>query len=262
MSKMVKLTISLVVYNNALEEINSIIDEISNLPVSHHFYVLDNSPYKMIPKERSNEKLTIIHSKVNVGFGRGHNICLREAEGLNPNAHLFINPDVSFKYEDVLKLYEFLVKEDRPGLVCPAVYYPDGSFQYVCRTFPNVFQLTVRLLQPVVPKYLVDKLNYKHEMRYLDYSRIQNVPVVNGCFFMVDFGVLRKVGYFDERFFLYFEDIDLCRRVSQLANVMFFPEVRIMHVHNRASRREIKLTIKHIISAFKYFWKWRKKSGL
>lgn len=256
MSNLIKLTLSLVVYNNPLADIKKIIDEVSNLELSHHLYILDNSPEKIISKEMSGAGLTVIHSGSNLGFGRGHNVCLRYAEQLSPEAHLFINPDVEFTATAIEVLFKYLTSDNSVGLVTPAVYYPDGTFQYVCRTLPTVFQLAVRLLKPVLPSWLISKVNYEHEMRYLNYSKDQIIPMVNGCFFIVRFETLKRVGYFDERFFMYFEDVDLCRRLGEFSKLVYSPDAKVYHAHQRGSHKETKLLLIHLASAFKYFKKW------
>jgi len=252
----IKLTLSLVVYKNRINDIDKIISEVKKIIIPFHFYIFDNSPVKLIDEDMSDENVTFIHSKSNIGFGRGHNVCLKLAEKVNPYAHLFINPDVQFSADTVERLYRFVTENEDAGLVTPAVYYPDGSFQYVCRTLPRFYELTVRLLSPVLPKGLVEKVNKEHEMHHLDYSKTQIVPMVNGCFFMVNFEILKEVGYYDERFFLYFEDVDLCRRFGSVSRIVYFPEVSVVHVHTRESRKNLKFTFIHILSAFKYFMKW------
>lgn len=202
-------------------------------------FILDNSPEK-IKGLSLPDNVTYIESTENSGFGKGHNTCLSLAEKMEPDAHLFINPDVQFQSEGVLALYDFLLNDKSIGIVTPAVYYPDGRFQYVCRNFPRPYELAVRLFSPVLPERLVRKVNEKHELHNLDYTQPQSVPMVNGCFFMADFNVLKEVGYFDERFFLYFEDVDLCRRIGDRYKLYFFPEVKITHKHGKGSSKNIR----------------------
>lgn len=252
----VRLTASIVLYKNPREEILKIIAEINKLSVPFHLYVLDNSPESIFKEDISDDNMTLIKSSHNLGFGGGHNVCLRLAEKLDPVAHLFINPDVDFSAETVEKIFEFVRVNDNAGIVSPAVFYPDGSFQYICRTFPTVFELVVRFAAPVLPKSLIKKVNETHELHSLDYDSVQSVPMVNGCFFMARYGVLKKTGYFDERYFLYFEDVDLCRRVGMVSEVIYYPETKITHILNRESKRNLKLMLVHITSAIKYFLKW------
>jgi len=68
-------------------------------------------------------------------------------------------------------------------------------------------------------------------------------------------------GYFDERFFLYFEDVDLCRRMGAISKIVYYPNVRIVHVHKKESSSSLRALLIHIVSALRYFIKWTIKSG-
>ena len=68
--------------------------------------------------------------------------------------------------------------------------------------------------------------------------------------------VLKDVGIFDERFFMYLEDIDLCRRIHRNFKTIFYPHANIIHRHEKASFKSIKMRLVHVISAFRYFNKY------
>ena len=93
-------------------------------------------------------------------------------------------------------------------------------------------------------------------MRHTDYNKIIEVPHISGCFMTIRTEVLEKSGLFDERFFLYLEDVDLTRRISKWGKTIFYPKVHIVHKHNRGSYSSFKLLMRHITSAYKYFRKW------
>jgi GT2 family glycosyltransferase len=79
---------------------------------------------------------------------------------------------------------------------------------------------------------------------------------VSGCFLLVRSGILREIGGFDERYFMYLEDVDLVRRVGKSAEVMYEPSVFVVHAYGKGSYRNFKLLAYHILSAIKYFNKW------
>jgi len=82
------------------------------------------------------------------------------------------------------------------------------------------------------------------------------VPFLSGCFMLLRTEALQKVGLFDERFFLYFEDTDLSRRIHQQFRTVFFPDATIQHIHERKSYKEFKQLWYHIKSSIYYFNKW------
>jgi GT2 family glycosyltransferase len=82
------------------------------------------------------------------------------------------------------------------------------------------------------------------------------VPYLSGCFMFLRVAALKKVGLFDERFFMYPEDIDLTRRMYKEFKTVFYPEVEITHQHARESYKSLKLFYIHIVNMIRYFNKW------
>ena len=99
-------------------------------------------------------------------------------------------------------------------------------------------------------------MDYNYEMRWCDYNSIMEVPILSGCLMFIRTDILKNVGMFDTRYFMYMEDYDLCRRIGQKYKVIFYPEVKIIHKHGKASYKTRKMMIAHINSAIKYFNKW------
>ena len=97
----------------------------------------------------------------------------------------------------------------------------------------------------------------KREYRYTDLSVPFYPEFVHGCFLLFkteDFVAIRG---FDERYFLYMEDADICRKLANVdKKILYFPEETIQHIQKKGSAKEIKLLAFHIISAYKYFRKW------
>jgi GT2 family glycosyltransferase len=83
-----------------------------------------------------------------------------------------------------------------------------------------------------------------------------NVPNLSGCFMFLRVETLRDAGVFDNKIFMYLEDIDLNRRIHQMYKTIFYPSVEIYHEYNKESYRNIKLFKYHIISTLYYFNKW------
>ena len=82
------------------------------------------------------------------------------------------------------------------------------------------------------------------------------VPYLSGCFMLLRQSSLREVGLFDERFFMYPEDVDLTRRIAEHYETVFFPEVSVVHEHGRASHKSVKMFFIHAYNLCKYFNKW------
>lgn len=84
--------------------------------------------------------------------------------------------------------------------------------------------------------------------------RIENAT---GCFMLLRTDLLKKIGGFDDRYFMYFEDADLARRVNEVSKCVYFPNAVVNHVWGRESKRNLRLMLVHIDSMFRYFRKWK-----
>ena len=82
------------------------------------------------------------------------------------------------------------------------------------------------------------------------------VPYLSGCFMLLRQSILHEVGGFDERFFMYGEDIDLSRRMAQKSDNMFFPDVSVTHAYGAASYKSLKMLYIHAMNVSRYFNKW------
>jgi GT2 family glycosyltransferase len=256
-----KLTISIVTFNNdevirdALMSIEKSTLKIKN---SCQVIVVDNASTDKTVDIISREfpGVILIRSE-NIGYGAGHNKAIRKVlEKEKPGYHLVMNPDVYFG-EDVLEqLVDFMENNKNVGLVMSKIYYPDHSVQYLCKLLPTPFDLFGRRFMPGFLKALFKRRFDAYEFRDRDYDQIMAVPHLSGCFMMVRMEVLEKVGIFDERFFMYLEDVDLSRRIHSRFKTLYYPEVHIFHQYHQGSYKRFKHLKYHISSAIKYFNKW------
>jgi GT2 family glycosyltransferase len=137
----------------------------------------------------------------------------------------------------------------------PRVLYPDGRLQYLCKLLPTPKTLIVRRFLASL-KSTLQRENFRYELQSSGYDKILDVPFLSGCFMFLRTEALRKVGLFDERFFLYTEDADLTRRIHRHYRTVFFPEATIYHHHARGSYKTPWLLWCNILSAIRYFNKW------
>jgi GT2 family glycosyltransferase len=93
-------------------------------------------------------------------------------------------------------------------------------------------------------------------MRASGYNKTMNVPYLSGCFMFLRVKALKEIGLFDERFFMYPEDIDLTRRIHSKYQTVFYPEVSVIHNHAQDSYKNYRMLWIHISNMVKYFNKW------
>jgi hypothetical protein len=145
-------------------------------------------------------------------------------------------------------------ENDKCGLVMPKILYPNGNTQYLCKLLPTPMDLIVRRF---IPSHAYkEHRDYDYEMQWSGYDKIMEVPSLSGCFMFLRCSALKEVNGFDERYFMYAEDLDLCRRIGQRYKTMFYPYVSVFHEYEKGSYKNKKLLKYHIESIVKYFNKW------
>lgn len=244
--------VSIVLYNNKFDEVKALVSSLRSNPTVKRIFLIDNS------KTRDDDYLgldvTYVFNDINLGYGRGHNIALRQTlyDKMSP-IHIVMNADVHLEPEIIDNIVAYMCQHTDVAMLMPKVYYPNNKIQYLCRLLPTPIDLFGRRF---LPKRFMRRRVERLEMRHTDYNKIIEVPHISGCFMTIRTEVLEKSGLFDERFFLYLEDVDLTRRISRWGKTIFYPKVHIVHKHNRGSYSSFKLLMRHITSAYKYFRKW------
>ena len=246
---------SVVTYKNPLAQLQQAITSFLKTSLDVRLYVVDNSPDDRARALCNDPRITYIFNGKNLGFGAAHNIALRQA--MNQSAyHAILNPDIYFEPGVLETLIEFAQTRPDVGLIMPKILNPDGSIQYLCKRLPTPTDLILRRFLPAAFKPLVEHRLARYELRDQDYSRILSVPALSGCFMLISDAALSEVGAFDERYFMYLEDVDLCRRIHQTFKTIYFPEATVYHRNGKGSYRELRLLMHHVASAFLYFQKW------
>ncbi|QGY29832.1 glycosyltransferase [Pantoea cypripedii] len=246
-----KIIASLVLYRHSQADIEKTLESLFSEESIDKICIVDNGGHCSWLDGLSHPKIEVIKLAVNRGFGSGHNAVFQK---FNQDCDyiLVCNPDISFSTGQVDKLYSFSMQR-QTGLSIPKVVYPDGSLQHGCKLLPKPWQLFVRRFG----SSLADKMNQDYELRHADYSCSFFAPSLSGCFMLISRQALQKTGGFDERFFLYLEDVDLSRRVCTSAlPVEYCPGSIVVHESQRRSYRDVKFLMYHVFSAVRYFNKW------
>lgn len=246
------ITVSIVVHKTPFSQLSKALSSLLASEVEK-IYIVDNSPdYGLKKCSEISDKISYIHME-NKGFGAGHNLAIRKAMKKNPDYHLVMNADVYWEGDILSSLAEFMDNNPDVGLVSPKVFYPDGDLQYSCRQLPTPVDLFFK-------RFLPEKFSEKRMRKYLlenhDHDLPLNCPYLLGSFLFFRMDALKNKGLFDERFFMYPEDIDITRRLHQNWKTVYWPEVSIVHEHQAASRKNLKMLRIHMINMIRYFNKW------
>ena len=243
--------VSIVLYNQTLSEISLLVECLRKSEIVSQVFLIDNSPTEN-PEFITLEANYHFTGK-NIGYGSAHNIAIRQTIEQGIPYHLVLNPDISFDSSILSKIEEFMNNNSDIGLLMPKIIYPTGEIQYLCKLIPTPFDLIFRRF---LPKEWTQKRTNKFELRESGYNSIIDVPYLSGCFMYLRTEALKQIGLFDERFFMYPEDIDLTRRIHRRFRTVFYPFVTITHHHAHRSYTSTKMLFTHIFNMVKYFNKW------
>ena len=230
--KMTDLSIIIVNYNTkdlTKACIESVMNEGSKL--DFEVIVVDNNSkdgsvteLKKLWKKYKNLKL--IENKENSGFSKANNQGAREASG---EYILLLNSDTVVKRYSFKKLIAFAEKKEDAGVVGARLLNPDGNLQASCFYFPTI-KNAIREYW-LGQKGLFEKYAPKG-------NRPVEVEALVGAAFLITPKALQEVGLLDERYFMYFEDVDYCRRVWEKGlKVYYLPEVRVLHYHGVSGKK-------------------------
>ena len=248
MDQRVRITAAIVLYKENINEVTETIESFLQVPISKQLILIDNSPTDILKNEFMHPEITYLFVGKNIGFGSAHNLILNS---INSEFHLILNPDVVFSPEVIPTLITVLEEEENVSFVTPKVRYPNKELQKVCRKHPTLLGLLKRRLRPF------KKGGISNEYEGQDLEKARYPDFIHGCFMLfktVDFQNLKG---FDMRYFLYFEDADICRKIDNTGKrKLFYPKVEITHQYRRGSSKSLKLFLWHTSSAVKYFLKW------
>jgi len=178
---------------------------------------------EIIKKDHSSSEL--ICSQTNLGFGKANNLAVRNLQG---EYLLFLNTDTVLMENTPEILLDYLNSNKDIGVISPRITFDDGRYQLSCGNLPNLLS------------EFIDKIRYAFDNRFHNflsgfykkkYSTVKEVGWVTGACMMMRRDVFEQLGGFDESFFMYFEDKDICKRVKELDyKVIYYPETTIIHL--------------------------------
>jgi len=205
-------------------------------------------------------EIKFIQNKKNLGVSAGNNIGIRRAQG---KYITIMNPDTLAMEDTFKKMYEFMESNPAVGVIGPKQYNPDKSVQNSCYRWYG-------LLTPIYRRTPLGKFQFAQKnlhrflMQDFNHQSTREVDWLLGSCLFCRAKAIDEVGLFDEKFFLYFGDTDLAKRFW-LKNwkVMYYPEAKIIHNHNRQSAQDPwykflgnRASRSDIISWIKYLRKW------
>jgi len=247
--KLNKVIASIVLYKHSYNDISVTLNCLLESDYIKKIILVDND-FSDWANTFKHEKLLYVKSEGNFGFGYGHNFAIQRYAS-ESDLFLICNPDIRFEQSAFNQLAEFALQREE-GLFLPKIIFEDNENQFGARLLPTPLNLFARRFS----KQLASKLDENYLLKSISLDKPVFVPYLSGCFMLFNSEKLLRLEGFDERFFMYMEDIDLSRRCAELFGNVYYPLVEITHAHEQASYKNTKLLKAHLKSAIQYFNKW------
>jgi len=213
--------------------LQSIIQESKDL--SHEIIVIDNASKDGSAEMVANEfqDVILIPSEINLGFGQANNLAFKASKGkyiVLLNSDAFLHPGSLQRALDKIKY------DPKIGMGGARLVGQDGSWQPSARMFPSLLNEFLQL-SGLAGKYPRSKFFGRFNRTWASPDEACETDWIPGAFAIIPRQVLEKLGFFDERFFLYYEEVDLCRRIKQSGySIWYWPDVIVTHLGGESSK--------------------------
>jgi GT2 family glycosyltransferase/lipopolysaccharide/colanic/teichoic acid biosynthesis glycosyltransferase len=197
--------------------------------------------------------VVVIENEQNIGFSKANNIALRIAKG---EYTLILNPDTLLEENTFEKMYQFCKEHPDAGAVTSKLILANGKLDSACRrSFPKPGVAIPRILglSKLFPR---SKLFSRYNLTYLDENDTYEVDAICGAFMFIPSHVFDKTGFFDEDYFMYGEDLDLCFQIRKMGyKIFYYPEVTTIHFKGESTRKTHLSYVNNFYGAMSIFVK-------
>lgn len=261
---MINYYISIVLYNYKINDILILLNKINNYNSNHYIYLIDNSNTDNKNLFQNFKNVIYVKTLTNIGYGRGHNLTIKDAINNNIKYCFILNYDISFNDSVFVKLKEYVDNHNDVAMIMPRILNNNKSPQWLPKLQPTPLSIFKRKLNQISKNLLFRNYVANYEFRKIDFNKNYNIPNLSGCFFLLNINLLKEEALFDERFFLYFEDYDLSRRITTNYKTILYNKCFVFHDYQSTANKNIKVLLIFIQSYIKYFnkWGWFKSKNL
>ena len=221
------LTIVVVTFKENLDVLKACFDSVyGSEGIEYELIVVDNGQNNATEGLlKSYPGATYVRNPDNLGFAAAVNIGMRRRVG---RYVLLLNPDASFEPDVLAQMVRHLDRDKNVGVASSVIRYPNGDLQESIRRFPSLKDQLFILLK--VPHFFKTRAVNKYMMRDADPMKTQDVDSIMGAFMFIREEVLQQVGLFDERYFIWFEEVDFCKMAHDAGwKIRHYGDVQILH---------------------------------
>ncbi|HMQ78362.1 MAG TPA: glycosyltransferase family 2 protein [Ignavibacteria bacterium] len=236
---MTDISVIIVTWNSRDEIVNCVSSVISALQgFDSELIIIDNNSqddsFAMVNKIDF-PKLNAVQNSENLGYTKAINQGIKLSKG---KYVLLLNPDTALNDSSIKVMYDFLEANPGYGACAPLMKNPDGSVQYSVRNFPTYWRMFCEfsLLAYIFPK---TRLFGSWKAKYMDYSLEQDIEQPMAAAFMVRSELLAEIDNMDERFRMFFNDVDLCKKIYDAGfKIKLLPSSVVTHEHGASIKKD------------------------
>jgi N-acetylglucosaminyl-diphospho-decaprenol L-rhamnosyltransferase len=250
-----KLSILIVSWNTKALTLKCVESIFAHAPdASYEVVIVDNasedgSAAALRERFGQSPNLQIIESPDNLGFARGNNLAFAHSTG---ELVFLLNPDTEIREDALRKLMEYMEAHPQVGIVGPRLLNADGSLQPSVRRFPRlwssllVFSGLHRLFRP-----------YRYLMDDFDYAKEREVEQVMGAALLTRRSIIENLGFLDEKFWLWYEEVDFCKRVQSAGyQIRYYPGASVVHLGAQSfSQLQVYARKRTVAKSLKYYFR-------
>ncbi len=195
-------------------------------------------------------EIAIISGQGNIGYGAAHNLALMKSSA---DFHLVLNPDITMKRDALTQALAIFTSRADAACVTPSAVDENGEFTSLCKRRVTPIILLLRAGAPGWLKSRCQKTLNRYEYRGELRDTPLRVVTASGAFMLVKTSTAQKIAGFDERFFLHFEDVDFSLRLHRQGEIIYAPQVKVVHAGGGAAGKHLKFML---VNGWRYFRKW------
>ena len=249
------LSAAIVTYNDidkVRDAVLSIKENTKRYPLK--LYIIDNGSTDGTADFFKDFDVTVIENGKNIGFGAAHNKALNLSLG---KYHFIINPDILVKSDVLSDMADFMDENPDVALSMPNILNGDGTVQYLPKEIPTARYLFLGRLARLGGVF--KKIREEYVWADREIKAPTKIDFCSGCFMCISSQVFKDLGGFDERYFMYLEDVDLTLRAKSFGKAVIIPKISVTHSWERESAKKLKYLFIHLSSARKFLRRRRKK---
>ena len=232
LNKVLDLIISVVTYNSDIKILKNLINQINEIKeIKIKLVIIDNNSNPIYFNNLIKLHKNVISAGSNLGYGKAHNLL----KSISPKSKYFLvlNPDIQLQDNVIINCFNFLEIMPDHSLISPILKEEDNTYYNIeNRTFSFMEILKRRIFNSS------DKLHI-NELKKINDNFI-NTNFISGAFMFFRSKIFESIGGFDNRFFMYFEDVDICKRTLLISNIAILTNTFTYHKRERASYKSLK----------------------